>query len=70
MPSQDAAAAWAVLEQVTPVLPLPLPVVHTEAGTAAQAHVPAEQVAVWPAGQLAGGVLVHVEQDETNPPGE
>jgi len=32
---------------------------------AAQAHVPPEQVAVCPAGQLAGGVLVHAEQLST-----
>ena len=41
------------------------PVVHVEAGTAAQAHAPPEQVAVWPAGQLAGGVLEQAEHELT-----
>ena len=33
-------------------------------------HAPPEQVAVWPAGQLAGGELVQAEHALVKPPGE
>jgi len=47
----------------------PPPPVAAQAG-AAQAQLPPEHVAVWPAGQLAGGVFVQAEQAVTYPPGE